>query len=294
MDPTALMLAPRCVVVARIKIGGQDPTKVVAQQAIDHRTGTTAPESKRALARRGGQRPDVALVPLFAPSGFIGVDRRTRLDGRVDLRGLRLALLGDPSQEITDRPQTHREAMYQLQPGLDQPNGGAQHQAHLGDQSCQPHPKASLSDHLARQVQPRFLPTVTVGAPATLHLMLRHLHGRRWRHLDHLTAAAHMQATQASLTPRTLRDRVMYHRRRCFALPSLVVFGRTLLAHCFGACGHVGLHERRRRRLRVLQLGNPLLRCRQLRRQVRDLLLHSAQLALDCLPVIRAHGDHRA
>ncbi len=218
------MLAAGRIVVPRVKVGRQHAGEVLPQDRIDHRTPTRGMAFKIAIPCWCSHRPDIPVVPVLAPPGFIPVDRWTRPNPRAYLLGDRLQMPSSPVEQGDDRSHAQLDVMHRGQPLLNQANRQTQRHSHRRDQRRQPNTEPFLSNDLSAQVQRRFTPFPAIRTPPALHLMLANLHGRRRRNLDDLPPASQMDATQVSLTVGTVRDRMLHHQRRRFHTPRSIVF----------------------------------------------------------------------
>src|SRR6185437_12534182 len=195
------------------------------------------------LARWGAIFPDVAVLPVLPPAGFIGLDHWTGTDALAQGVVGCLPVRRDLSQQIADL--THREVdpMYAGEPRLDDPQRGAYHQAQMLHQTGNAHADTALAQHLPRQVQWALPPGMAKRTPAFEDVMLPDLDGWRKRHVHHLPTAGQMDPTQPPLARRTALQSMFDHLGRGLQATGVVLFGGTLFPRLLGPLGHIGLDK---------------------------------------------------
>src|SRR6266851_4980521 len=227
MHPAALMQS-RIHIVGSVEVRAQDPLEACAEHSFDHLPASRVMVLVIAPLRRTST-PDVAIHSLFAPARFIHLHRRAGANLLPHLGELRLHLRCDALGQSDDLPTTDPESMQVRQIRLDLPYRQAHHRAQIGSQTGNLHAEASLSHHLLAHIQGRFPPGATVAAPAVVHDVLGHFHGRRRGQFDHLSPTGHADASQRTRTHWTVLDTMLNDLRWGFALPSVIVLGIALL-----------------------------------------------------------------
>jgi len=87
--PNTVGAGPRRVVVAAIKVGDEDPSEVLAQQAVRHDARAAGMPLDVAFAFRGHQQPGVAVGPRLPPAGLVSARQRWRRARRLAAAALR-------------------------------------------------------------------------------------------------------------------------------------------------------------------------------------------------------------
>ncbi len=238
MCPAPLMPPPGRVVVGRVEITAQHASKVVSQQGVDDGSGPALVVLEGPFPRWCPGNPDVAVLPVLPPARFIGLHHRTGANPLAHHTQGRLPVGRHAPQQVADL--AHREAhcMYACQPGLDDAQRRADHQAQVGHQTGNADADAALAQHLPSQVQWGLAPGTTERTPAGEDAMLRDLHRWRGRHVDHLAAARQMPPTQPPLAPRTTLQAMLDDLGRGFQAAGVVVFGRAVSAAAWDAGAH--------------------------------------------------------
>src|ERR1043166_3567817 len=98
MHPTGLMqsLVP---MIPTVEIADQNSVKPASQSLLDH--FFTAPlMAGKEPQRRGGETPDIPILPILAPTGLIGMHQRAFLQLLEEFFVSGFAFLGDPMQQI--------------------------------------------------------------------------------------------------------------------------------------------------------------------------------------------------
>ena len=90
-------------------------------------------------------------------------------------------------QQFHQFARAEEQLMHAAQIGLDAADGQAQAGAQIGDQAGDPHADASLTEHLAGQIELGAVPAPAVRTEAFDDPMLNHLNRLRFGQLDHLT-----------------------------------------------------------------------------------------------------------
>ncbi len=155
VDPAPLLQA-RVMVVSGIEVTDQDPAEGIAQRLVYYFLVSTP--AQKVPVGGGAEGPDVAVDPVLAPAGFVGVHHWTASDSVQDLRQRRLSLLG----HLVNRPDDGAQAQGQPMHGLQVPLDGAQGQPSLFPQGGNPAEQVD-SQPLFTQDHPA---QVRLGSPA--------------------------------------------------------------------------------------------------------------------------------
>ena len=140
------------MVVSGIEVTDQDPAEGIAQRLVYYFLVSTP--AQKVPVGGGAEGPDVAVDPVLAPAGFVGVHHWAASDPVQYLRQRRLSLLG----HLVNRPDDGAQAQGQPMHGLQVPLDGAQGQPSFFPQGGNP----------AEQVDSQ--PMFTQGHPAQVRL----------------------------------------------------------------------------------------------------------------------------
>src|SRR5260221_7159720 len=258
MHPTALMLA--CIhVIPAVEIAHKMAVEAPIQDAFYHRLGAAVVIlviANRILAgRREG--PDVAILTIFPPGGFIAVqDWR---GARLGFERVYLALERAPHrmQQFNYFACTDCQLVDGTQIGLDAADGQAQALGQKRHQTGNSYADAALAQHLSTQIEGRTVPLSAVWTKAFNDAMFDHLDGLRLWQLNHLTSVVQAITLEQVVAGRAAVERVRHGAGGCHAATALIVFGRAPFAHALWFCRRrfVRLDER-------WQLRRLLLQCR--------------------------------
>jgi hypothetical protein len=151
--------------------------EAATQQALDHRLPTTVVVFVVAhglLARRA-ETPDVAVLAILAPGGFVAVQDRASTRLLLEASDQSLQRAPHLVQQGDDFACTKAQLMDRVQIDLDAADGQAQAGAQVADQRGDPNPDPSLAQHLASQLQLGAVPALAVRTEAFDDPVFNHL-----------------------------------------------------------------------------------------------------------------------
>src|SRR5579875_2825230 len=146
MHPTALM-QPLMDVVAPIEVAAQYPWKIVADQLLDDFPGPGVMIFIIADLR-GTHAPDVAILAIFSPGRFIGLDGRTGSNLPFESVKMRLDSSHQTVKQFADLSRTDRYPIQRGQQSADLSHWQPHHRAQGGNQAHQADAEPSLPQHL--------------------------------------------------------------------------------------------------------------------------------------------------
>src|SRR6266536_2160075 len=198
MHPTALVQTLMDVISA-VEITAEHSLKVLPDQSFDHLSPARMMVLVIADTRRR-DAPDVAVEPIFPPSGFICLHCRTGADSAFQRVQLGLQVVLEPMQHLYDLSDADREPVKGLHVHLDLPNGQTHHRAQGSNHTGEPHANAPLAYHLLLHIHRSLMPFLTSCTPTLVDLMMAHLH-RCWR--GNINDLSHTRKADAPQTQST-------------------------------------------------------------------------------------------
>src|SRR5579875_476060 len=189
------------------------------------------------VAQRWGRgTPDVAILAILSPPGFVRLHRGTGANLGFDLLKNWLGLGDHPVQQFDDFPNADLTAVEQEQQAADLSHGQACDGAQQGDQAGQTNPDAPLPQYLFVQINRSLVPALTLRTAAFEDAMMDHLHWLGLSKLDHFSHPCQADASQSQMALGT-GEQAMFHDLGWHAAsPSPIVLCLSFLSRLFLFC----------------------------------------------------------